>query len=69
MKCQYCNKVNCDDVEERDFDYYTCDKMNDFDLKEYGKYDSLDNEVDEDNCKYYLCDTCEFKIELEKKEN
>lgn len=65
-KCPYCLKHNGDHFDDEDerYDYYSCELMNEYDLKKYGHYASKENEVNEENCKGYLCETCEFKEEL-----
>lgn len=62
--CCYCTKVNGDDVEETNYsDYYSCQYLNNKDIAEYEHYDSLENQVIPDDCKYYLCTTCKLNKE------
>lgn len=63
-RCEYCVEYNGDGCEDTDgFDYYSCELKNNKDLEKYGRYCSIDNIVDEDECTYYLCDKCLFREE------
>lgn len=63
-KCEYCVEYNGDGVEETDgFDYYSCELKNKQDLEKYGQYSSIENEIDENKCTYYLCEDCLFRKE------
>ena len=69
-KCKYCVEYNGDHFEEEweRYDYYSCELKNIQDGKKNGGYDSKANQVDEDECKYPLCDTCCFKEQINVEE-
>mgnify|MGYP001027086593 CR=1 FL=1 len=62
MKCKYLIKCNNDDAddEEEQYDYYSCKYMNELQAQKHGYYSSKENEVIEEECKYFKCDTCAF---------
>lgn len=65
--CEYCAKYNGDGIEETGgLDYYSCELMNKKDLKKYGSYSPLENQVDEEECSYPLGEKCKYKERLEK---
>jgi hypothetical protein len=67
-RCKFCGEHNGDHFDDEDerYDYYSCELMNDYDSQQNGYYSSKGNEVNEEKCKHYLCDSCEFKDTLEK---
>ena len=68
-KCEYCKKCNGDHIEDTNYcDYYTCGKTNEQDLETYHSYSSLENIIDETECKEYLGENCLFRKEIIKYE-
>lgn len=69
-KCEHCKALKMwDDDLQEEIDYFTCEKKNELDSNNYQKeYSSLSNEVLEEDCKYYLCNTCRFKKEIKEQE-
>lgn len=62
MNCKYCVEYNGDGIEETgELDYYSCELMNNKDLKKYGNYDSLENRVFEEDCTNFLGKECKYK--------
>ena len=65
--CKYCGSYNGDGVEDTNyFDYYSCELLNEMDRDKYDCYDSVENKVFLDNCKYFMCDTCKYKEKISK---
>ena len=68
-KCEYCKKCNGDHIEDTNYcDYYTCGKTNEQDLEKYHSYSSLENIVDETECKEKKKKNCLFRKEIIKYE-
>lgn len=67
-KCKYClDLIYFDDISGEEKDYCSCEKKNELDSKNYTQeYDSRNNEVLREECKYYLCKTCKYKKLLEE---